>query len=193
MEREDVRTDDGPSQSGSLHRIGRSPYRVDVCDKQRRIREGIDRNSDSENPDTDGISVESVIQSIDELVDPPIVATVMEQTSANGDGYISIEAAGSDRPYAFRGIVYVRTAEGIVKAPMSELRRMFMSSGDNLINSTSNDQKLTFDELVSILGENGTVHRNNDNLAKILELVNYEGKFNIQGQLLSNQNPATSQ
>lgn len=123
-------------------------------------------------------------------MDPPIVATVTEQTSANGDGYISVEATGSDRPYAFRGIVYVRTAEGIVKAPMSELRRMFMSSGDNLINSTSNDQKLTFDELVSILGENGTVHRNNDNLAKSLELVNYEGKFNIQGQLLSDQNPA---
>lgn len=151
---------------------------------------GVRDNGDVIGQDIGRTTFRSISQAIDNFIDPPIIAAISEKSSSDGKRYISVKANGTNRPYAYRNIIYIRTGEEDRKVPMSELRRMFMSSGDNLINSTSNDQDLSFNELVSILDENGTFHESNSNLAKSLELVNHEGRYNIQGQLLSDQNPA---
>lgn len=151
---------------------------------------GVRDNGDVIGQDIGRTTFRSISQAIDNFIDPPIIAAISEKSSSDGRRYISVKASGTNRPYAYRNIIYIRTGEEDRKVPMSELRRMFMSSGDNLINSTSNDQDLSFNELVSILDENGTFHGSNSNLAKSLELVNHEGRYNIQGQLLSDQNPA---
>ena len=151
---------------------------------------GMKDNGDVIGQDIGRTTFKSISQAIDNFIDPPIIAAIAEQSSSDGRKYISVKASGTNRPYAYRNIIYIRTGEEDRKVPMSELRRMFMSSGDNLINSTSNNQALSFNEFVSILDENGTAHGNNSDLARSLDLVNHEGKYNIQGQLLSDQNPA---
>lgn len=150
---------------------------------------GVRDNGDVIGQDIGKTTFKSISQAIDNYIDPPIISTIEKRTSSDGKNYISVTARGKNRPYACRNIIYIRTGEEDRKVPMSELRMMFMSSGDNLINSTSNNQELTFNELITILDENGTSHKENDNLVRSLDLVNSEGRFNIQGQILSDQNP----
>lgn len=151
---------------------------------------GVKDNGDIIGQDVGKTTFKSISQAIDNFVDPPIIATIEKRVASNGKSYISVKANGKNRPYACRGLIYIRTGEEDRKVPMSELRLMFMSSGDNLISSTSNEQNLTFNELISILDENGIPHGANENLFGSLGLTNSEGRFNMQGQLLSDQNPA---
>lgn len=150
---------------------------------------GVRDNGDVIGQDIGKTTFKSISQAIDNFIDPPIISTIEKRTSSDGKTYISVKATGRNRPYAFRNVIYIRTGEEDRKVPMSELRMMFMSSGDNLINSTSNNQELTFNELIGILDENGISHGGNENLVRSLDLINPEGRFNIQGQLLSDQNP----
>ena len=150
---------------------------------------GVKDNGDVIGQDVGRGTFRTISQAIDNFVDPPIIATIEKKTSSDGKTYISVRATGKNRPYAFKNIIYIRTGEEDRKAPMSELRLMFMSSGDNLISSTSNNQSLTFKELARILDENGVAHKESATLERSLDLVNPEGRYNIQGQLLSDQNP----
>lgn len=151
---------------------------------------GVKDNGDVVGQDIGKTTFKSISQAIDNYVDPAIISTIEKRVSSDGRTYISVKANGTNRPYACRNVIYIRTGEEDRRVPMSELRKMFMSSGDNLISSTSNNQELTFNELISILDENGVSHKDNTNLLKSLDLFNSEGTYNLQGQLLSDQNPA---
>ncbi|MGN0099230.1 MAG: RNA-binding domain-containing protein, partial [Candidatus Methanomethylophilaceae archaeon] len=150
---------------------------------------GVRDNGDVIGQDIGKTTFRSISQAISNFVDPPIISTIERRVSSDGREYISVKATGRNRPYACRSIIYIRTGEEDRKVPMSELRVMFMTSADNLINSTSNNQELTFDGLIDILDESGSLQAIKDNIPRSLDLVNSEGKYNIQGQLLSDQNP----
>ena len=167
------------SLTAMLNKNGRGTVYFGVNDKGEIIGQDVGRNT-----------LKSISQAINNMVDPPIIAKVEVNSSNDGKKYISVSAKGTDRPYACRGSIFIRSGEEDRKVPMSELRKMFMSSGDNLIQTTSSNQELSFRELCDLLNENGLHAKDDENLHKSLELLNSEGKYNQQGQLLSDQNPA---
>lgn len=151
---------------------------------------GVRDNGDVIGQDIGKMTLKSITQAINNQIDPPIIASLEVCESSQGKKYISVSASGTDRPYACRNGIYVRTGEEDRKVPMSELRRMFMTSGDNLIHTTSNNKDLTFGELCSVLEKNGMHVSDTESMHRSLDLLNIEGRYNIQAQLLSDQNPA---
>ncbi len=115
-------------------------------------------------------------------VDPHVTPIIERTISSDGKDRISVKVDGDHRPYACNGIAYIRDGERERRMTMSELRRMFMSYGDNLIDSTSIEQGLTFDELIRILGESEDPMREFD-------LIDSNSRFNLQGSMLSDQDP----
>ncbi|MGN1044500.1 MAG: RNA-binding domain-containing protein [Candidatus Methanomethylophilaceae archaeon] len=150
---------------------------------------GVNNNGDVVGQNVGNTTYKDISQKISNIVDPPITARIETRYSTDGKEYISVSATGRERPYACKGQIYIRCGEEDRKVPMSELRNMFIGSRDNLIYSLSNDQELTFKELCSILDESIPGHKDTPGLWKSLNLTNSEGRFNIQGQLMSDQNP----
>ncbi len=150
---------------------------------------GVRDNGDVIGQDIGKMTLKDITQSIRNQIDPPIIASVEVNESSEGKKYITVFAKGTERPYACRNIIYIRTGEEDRKVPMSELRKMFMSSCDNLVFSLSNNQSLTFRELCRIYEDNGLHITDSKGMYQSLDLLNPEGKFNIQAQLLSDQNP----
>lgn len=151
---------------------------------------GVKNNGDVVGQDIGKTTLRTITQFIDNHVDPAIIAEVIVMDSSDGRKYISVKAKGDNRPYACRGIIYIRTGEEDRVAPMSELRKMFESSGDNLKHSLSNNQKLTFRGLCSFMDQRGIRITDNKHMHSNFNLLNTDGRFNIQGQLLSDQNPS---
>lgn len=151
---------------------------------------GVRDNGDVIGQDIGKMTLKSITQAISNQIDPSIIASLEVCESSQGKKYISVSASGTDRPYACRNGIYIRTGEEDRKVPMSELRRMFMTSGDNLIYTTSNNQDLTFVELCSVLEKNGMHVSDTESMHRSLDLLNIEGRYNIQAQFLSDQNPA---
>lgn len=135
-------------------------------------------------------TLKTITQQIHNLIDPQIIADIKVLESGTGKKYIKVSADGTDRPYACRGTIYIRSGEEDRRVPMSELRKMFMSSGDNLIQSQSINQDLTFNELRIILEDHG-YHKVTESTSfyTSLDLKNSNKTFNIQAQILSDQNP----
>ena len=125
---------------------------------------------------------ETIERAIADSMDPHVTPVIEKRTSSDGKNRISVKVDGNNRPYACRGIAYIRDGEENRRMTMSELRRMFMSHGNNLIESISNEHGLTFNELIGILGED-------DHLVRRFDLINSDGEFNLQGSMLSDQNP----
>lgn len=150
---------------------------------------GVRDNGDIIGQDIGKMTLKDITQSIRNQIDPPVIASVEVNESADGKKYITVFVKGTERPYACRNVIYIRTGEEDRKVPMSELRKMFMSSSDNLVFSVSNNQSLTFCELCKIYESNGLHISDNKGMYHSLDLLNPEGKFNMQAQLLSDQNP----
>lgn len=151
---------------------------------------GVRDNGDIIGQDIGKNTQRTISQAVSNYIDPSVIPTIDILSSSDGRQYISVKARGLNRPYACRGVIYIRSGEEDRKVPMSELRMMFMTSGDNLINSLSNIQELTFNELASILNGGKASANDEERIVRSLDLINSEGRYNIQGQLLSDQNPA---
>ena len=133
-------------------------------------------------------TVKDITDKIYERIEPSVIAKIDILESNDGLKYILVTAKGNNRPYSYEGVIYVRTGESDRKAPLSELRRMILSSGDNLIETTSLNHDLTFKELCNILRDNGNDVNDDERLRNSLNLVNDQGEYNFQAFLLSDQN-----
>lgn len=151
---------------------------------------GVDDNGEVVGQDIGSNTIRKISQTIHNYVDPEIIASINIVDCGNGKKYISVKADGHERPYAYDHIVYIRSGEEDRKAPMSELRMMLKTSRDNLIDSLSNNQDLTFDGLTRMLDRKNVKHGDKGSMIWSMDLKNSGGKYNIQGQLLSDQNPA---
>lgn len=127
-------------------------------------------------------SEETIEKAVNDSVDPHVTPIIERTVSSDGVDRISVKVDGNHRPYACRGIAYIKDGERNRRMTMSELRRMFMSYGDSLIDTTSIEQGLTFNELNRILGVS-------EDLTRRLDLINSDGIFNLQGLMLSDQDP----
>ena len=133
-------------------------------------------------------TLKDISMSIRDSIEPSVIANIAVLRSSDGREYISVEAQGTIRPYSVKGTVLVRTGAENRKAPLSELRKMILSSGDNLLDTSSYDQNLTFRELCGYLRDRGFNVEDDSRLRKSFSLLNSEGKLNFQAQLLSDQN-----
>lgn len=150
---------------------------------------GVRNNGDVIGQDVGKNTLRSISQKVFENVEPSIVPTIEVLTASDGKKYISLSATGKDRPYFSQGMVFVRSGEENRKAPPSEIRRMFMSTGDPITEETSNNQELTFNELCTLLRNNGKDVSDDARMHTSLGLLNESGRFNLMAQLLSDQNP----
>ncbi len=133
-------------------------------------------------------TLKSISMSVCDSIEPSVVAKITVLNSSDGKEYISVETQGTVRPYTVKGNILVRTGAENRKAPLSELRRMILSSGDNLLDTSSYNQDLTFSELCTMLRNRGFDVQDDERLRKSFGLLNSEGKLNYQAQLLSDQN-----
>ena len=149
---------------------------------------GVDDNGDVIGQPIGKNTLKDISRSIRESIEPSIIARITVLTSSDGMEYISVEVQGTARPYSVSGNVLIRTGAENRKAPLSELRRMILSSGDNLLDTSSYNQDLTFRELCSFLNDRGFDVKDDDRLRRSFGLLNSDGKLNYQAQLLSDQN-----
>lgn len=150
---------------------------------------GVRDNGDIIGQIVDNTTLDEVNQAIKTRIDPSVYVRTESMKLSDGTEYIVVAASGTLRPYAYEGVVYMRTGTEDRKVSMIELRRMFTSSCDNLVHTTSNNQHLTFMELATVLKNNGCSTSCMSANYRNLDLYNGDQEFNIQAQLLSDQNP----
>jgi predicted HTH transcriptional regulator len=134
-------------------------------------------------------TLKNLTSTVFDSTDPHIIPSV-EVLEEAGKNYICVKVTGNSRPYLYKGVVYVRTGEEDRKAPADEIRRMFRSSEDLLIQTVSSNQNLEFNGLKKFVEKNGKHITSKKALIESCNLKNTQGQYNIQAHLLSDQNDA---
>ena len=128
-------------------------------------------------------------QMVADSIDPPVISKISILESDDGRKYISLYTEGHNRPYLLEGTAYVRFGKEDRKASANDLRKMVLSSGDLLKETLSINQDLKFTYLLDLLKKKGKSVDDNIPFFRDLGLLNSEGKFNEQAELLSDTNP----
>lgn len=134
-------------------------------------------------------TLKTISQAIANSIDPPVVPCIEVEHTSDDRTYISVKVSGKERPYLCRGVVYIRSGEEILKAPASEVRKMFRDSGDPTTEETSNDQVLSFSELCAEMKDNGLEAKEDRSLYTSFNMLDEDGRFNLLAQIVSDQNP----
>lgn len=149
---------------------------------------GIKDNGDIIGMDIGKTTLKRMSETVFRSIDPPVLPSIEIHVASDGKKYISMAAVGNDRPYIVKGAAYVRCGEEDRKATQHELKLMLRSSEDHITESAAHNQNLTFTELCLILKGKGIDVSDDERLYHSLDLINSEGKFNIQAELLSDEN-----
>lgn len=149
---------------------------------------GVKDNGEVIGQDIGKTTLKSITQAIANFIDPHITPEINILESESGKKYISVYVEAHDRPYLFKGVAYVRSGEEDRKATHLDLRKMILSSGDLLKDTQSFNQDLKFTQFLELLKKHGLSVRNDKGFLKSMGLMNSEGRFNLQAELLSDQN-----
>ena len=149
---------------------------------------GVKNNGEVIGQDVGKRTITKISQAFKNQLDPVVIPEIDVLKTVEGIEYLKVYAEGRDRPYSARGTIYIRSGEENKLIPMSELRRLFQSSADLLKESTATNQSLTFKSLCGMLTREGLHVDDNPKLHKGYGLLNGRGEFNIQAELLSDQN-----
>lgn len=134
-------------------------------------------------------TLKDISQAVANFIDPSVIPEISVLDSDDDKKYISVYAEGYDRPYLFKGAIYIRSGEEDRKASANDLRKMILSSGDLLKDTLSINQDLKFSYLLNMLKEKGMSVKDSIPFFRSLGLMNSEGKFNKQAEILSDMNP----
>ncbi len=149
---------------------------------------GVRDNGDVIGMDIGKTTLKKISEAVWRNIDPSLLPIIEVHTTSDGKTYVSMSAKGNERPYIVKGVAYIRCGEENRKATQHELKAMLRSSGDYLAESNSPNQKLTFTELCLILKGKGYNVADDKRMHHSLNLINDEGKFNLQAELLSDEN-----
>ena len=133
-------------------------------------------------------TLKTISQHISNFVEPRVIPTIDLNDLGNGKGTITVTLSGMNRPYAYKNNIYIRSGEENKKVPITELRQMFQSYTDLLKDTIAFRQDLTFSSLVGRLRSKGLHVDDDRKMYDNYELIHPDGKFNIQAELLSDQN-----
>ena len=133
-------------------------------------------------------TLKTLSQEIEGKIEPKITHTIEGLESDDGKKYIRVHVEGTDRPYSKDGMFFIRVGEENKQIPTVELRRLFQSYSDLLKLSESFNQDLSFSELATDLTLNGLHIEDERRLISHYQLRMPNGKYNIQAELVSDQN-----
>lgn len=153
-----------------------------------RVLFGVRDNGDIIGMDVGKTTLKKISEAVWRDMDPTLLPTIEVHTATDGRTYISMSARGNERPYLVKGVAYIRCGEENRRATQHELKAMLRSSEDHLADTTSRNQELTFTELCLLLKGRGYDVSDDKRLHRSLNLMNDEGKFNMQAELLSDEN-----
>ena len=133
-------------------------------------------------------TLKSISQHIHNFIEPRIIPTIDVTELENGRSIITVTVSGLNRPYAYKNSIYIRSGEENKRVPITELRQMFQSYSDLLKDTVAFRQDLTFSSLTGRLRAKGLHVEDDRRLYDSYELIRSDGKFNMQAELLSDQN-----
>lgn len=133
-------------------------------------------------------TLKSISQHIHNFIEPRIIPTIDVTELENGRSIITVTVSGLNRPYAYKNSIYIRSGEENKRVPITELRQMFQSYSDLLKDTVAFRQDLTFSSLTGRLRAKSLHVEDDKRLYDSYELMRSDGKFNMQAELLSDQN-----
>ena len=133
-------------------------------------------------------TLKSISQHIHNFIEPRIIPTIDVTELENGRSIITVTVSGLNRPYAYKNNIYIRSDEENKRVPITELRQMFQSYSDLLKDTVAFRQDLTFSSLTGRLRAKSLHVEDDKRLYDSYELMRSDGKFNMQAELLSDQN-----
>jgi len=149
---------------------------------------GVRDNGDVIGMDIGKTTLKHISEAVWRDIDPSLLPILEIRTASDGRNYISMSARGNSRPYVVKGTVYIRCGEENRKATQHDLRMMLQSSEDHLIEAVSVQQELTFTDLSLIMRGRGIDTSDLRRMYSSFNLINSAGRFNIQAELVSDQN-----
>ncbi len=134
-------------------------------------------------------TLRSISQDISNFIEPRLIPQIEVVEPKEGVRCISVSVEGNDRPYSKSGSYYIRSGEENKIIPRIELRRMFQSFTDLLMDAPSFIKDLTFDELIGMMRARGLHVEDIENVLRRQRLIRPDGSFNMVAELVSDQNP----
>ena len=133
-------------------------------------------------------TLEKIRNSVRSSIQPRVIPDI-KVNEAEGRKYISVSVTGHDVPYSCDGKYYIRNVTSDESAGPEIVSQLVLSRGmDPLRDIRSDVQELTFESLFASLVSHGHHPRNDDGYYRSIGILDDEGKFNLNGYLLSDQN-----
>lgn len=149
---------------------------------------GVDDDGTVKGLDIGKTTLMDIRNRVKDLVAPQILAKIEPFKDENGKSYIRISAVGTNIPYSCDGRYYIRNVSADEKASNALLRKMLSSGESDLITEIeSENQDLTFDNLVKILSMNDIHATKTKNFYRNYKFFTSSGKYNLMAFLLSDQ------
>lgn len=149
---------------------------------------GVDDDGTVKGLDIGKTTLMDIRNRVKDLVAPQILAKIEPFKDENGKSYIRISAVGTNIPYSCDGRYYIRNVSADEKASNALLRKMLSSGESDLITEIeSENQDLTFDDLVKILSMNDIHATKTKNFYRNYKFFTSSGKYNLMAFLLSDQ------
>ena len=150
---------------------------------------GVDDSGEVIGMDVGESTLEKFRNAIRSSVQPRLLASIIRHTTDDGKDYIEVSARAYEVPYSFKDRYYIRNISSDEKLGPELLVRIVESrQTDPLKEQASDNQKLTFESMMSLLSAHGSHPRNESEFYESCGMMTSEGKFNMTAYLLSDQN-----
>ncbi len=132
-------------------------------------------------------TLKDIRQRVKELIKPQIMLRLETKKYEDKDVVI-LSSEGSDVPYSCDGKYFIRNASSDDQIEPQLLRKMFIYDNPNLlIDTSSNNQNLTFNQFLGYCIVKGVNIIDNDEFLKSKVLFTKDGAYNLMAFILSDQ------
>ena len=132
-------------------------------------------------------TLKDIRQRVKELIKPQIMIRLETKKYEDKDVVI-LSSEGSDVPYSCDGKYFIRNASSDDQIEPQLLRKMFIYDNPNLlIDTSSNNQNLTFNQFLGYCIVKGVNIIDNDEFLKSKVLFTKDGAYNLMAFILSDQ------
>ena len=150
---------------------------------------GVGDDGDVIGMDVGPSTYEKIRNAIRTDIKPRIIANIETLTADNGKKYVSVTAEGYDTPYSYKDMYFIRHASSNESATPELVARMVLARGyDSMREITSVRKDLTFVTLLDMLSARGVHVKDGKMFLNNLGLLTREGDFNLNAQILADEN-----
>lgn len=150
---------------------------------------GIDDAGDAVGMEIGESTFEKIRNAVRNYVEPRIVLDFETVVAENGKECLAVHSSGFDVPYSYDGRYYIRHGSSNEHASPEMIAKMVLSRNfDSMRELESYSDKLTFTTLNDMLIVRGFHPRTDRNYLNSIGLLNKDGKFNLNANLVSDDN-----